>query len=58
MLRDAQLHTDIDIAIGRSTNLIGEDSNIIVVRGGNPSGRPVRQQMHAAIETFFQEHVN
>ncbi|KAI5832175.1 phospholipid-translocating P-type ATPase [Schizophyllum commune Tattone D] len=46
------------IAIGRSTNLIGEDSNIIVVRGGNPSGRPVRQQMHAAIETFFPEHVN
>ncbi|TRM59263.1 hypothetical protein BD626DRAFT_508757 [Schizophyllum amplum] len=46
------------IAIGRSTNLIGEESNIIVVRGGNPNGRPVRQQMHAAIETFFPGQVN
>ncbi|KAL0571364.1 hypothetical protein V5O48_010602 [Marasmius crinis-equi] len=40
------------IAIGRSTNLIGHDSNIVIVRGG---GRPVADQMRAAIEKFFPE---
>uniref|UniRef100_A0A0W0FFE3 Phospholipid-transporting ATPase n=1 Tax=Moniliophthora roreri TaxID=221103 RepID=A0A0W0FFE3_MONRR len=40
------------IAIGHSTNLIGRDSNIIVIRGGS---RPVYQQMVRAIEEFFPE---
>ncbi|KAK7061038.1 hypothetical protein VNI00_000773 [Paramarasmius palmivorus] len=40
------------IAIGRSTNLISPDSNIIIVRGG---GRPVRDQLKAAMEQFFPE---
>ena len=43
------------IAIGHSTNLIGQDSNIIVVRGGNRSGRPVYQQILNAVEEFFPE---
>jgi phospholipid-translocating ATPase len=42
-------------AIGHSTNLIGRDSNIIVIRGGNPAGRPVYQQMMHAVEEFFPE---
>ena len=42
-------------AIGHSTNLIGQDSNIIVVRGGNKSGRPVYQQILNAIEEFFPD---
>ncbi|KAF4608233.1 hypothetical protein EYR40_000577 [Pleurotus pulmonarius] len=40
------------IAIGHSTNLIGKDSNIIVVRGGH---RPVMEQMIGAVEQFFPE---
>jgi phospholipid-translocating ATPase len=40
-----------DKAIGHSTNLIGRDSNIIVIRGGG--SRPVYQQMVHAIEEFF-----
>ncbi|KAG2019851.1 phospholipid-translocating ATPase [Coprinopsis cinerea AmutBmut pab1-1] len=40
------------IAIGHSTNLIGRDSNIIVIRGGN-EGRPVYDQIMYAIEEFF-----
>ena len=47
--------SDIWIAIGHSTNLIGRDSNIIVIRGGNGSGRPVTNQMIHAIEQFFPE---
>lgn len=43
------------VAIGHSTNLIGQDSNIIVVRGGNRSGRPVYQQILHAIEEFFPD---
>jgi phospholipid-translocating ATPase len=43
------------VAIGHSTNLIGQDSNIIVVRGGNRSGRPVYQQILNAVEEFFPE---
>ncbi|RDB22204.1 putative phospholipid-transporting ATPase C24B11.12c [Hypsizygus marmoreus] len=43
------------IAIGHSTNLIGRESNIIVIRGGNPHGRPVYQQMVHAVEEFFPE---
>ncbi|TFK36370.1 phospholipid-translocating ATPase [Crucibulum laeve] len=41
------------IAIGRSTNLIAHDSNIVIIRGG--SSRPVEQQMLGAIEQFFPE---
>ncbi|KAF9469392.1 hypothetical protein BDZ94DRAFT_1244343 [Collybia nuda] len=43
------------IAIGHSTNLIGRESNIIVIRGGNQHGRPVYQQMVHAVEEFFPE---
>ncbi|KAG5643214.1 hypothetical protein DXG03_001334 [Asterophora parasitica] len=43
------------IAIGHSTNLIGRESNIIVIRGGNVSGRPVYQQMVQAAEEFFSD---
>lgn len=39
-------------AIGRSTNLIGSDSNIIIIRRGR---RPVHQQMIAAIQQFFPD---
>lgn len=42
------------IAIGHSTNLIGEDSNIIVVRGGH-QGRSVFQQLVHALEDFFPD---
>ncbi|KAF9014178.1 phospholipid-translocating ATPase [Cyathus striatus] len=41
------------IAIGRSTNLINQDSNIIIVRGR--THRPVQQQMLASIKQFFPE---
>ncbi|KAK0212024.1 phospholipid-translocating ATPase [Armillaria fumosa] len=43
------------VAIGHSTNLIGRDSNMIVIRGGNASSRPVYQQMLHAVEKFFPE---
>lgn len=39
-------------AIGHSTNLIGRDSNIIVIRGGN-DGRPVYDQLIYAVDEFF-----
>lgn len=39
-------------AIGHSTNLIGKESNIIVVRGGS---RPVYDQLVNAVEEFFPE---
>ncbi|KAG5652780.1 hypothetical protein H0H81_003660 [Sphagnurus paluster] len=41
-------------AIGRSTNLIANDSNIIIIRGGS-EGRTVYQQMVHAIDRFFPE---
>ncbi|KAH9484538.1 Putative phospholipid-transporting ATPase C24B11.12c [Psilocybe cubensis] len=41
------------VAIGRSTNLISHDSNIIIVRGG--SSRPVQTQMLNALAQFFPE---
>jgi len=41
-------------AIGHSTNLIGQDSNIIVIRG-NRSGRAVYQQILTAVEEFFPD---
>ena len=46
---------DIHPAIGHSTNLIGRDSNIIVIRGVNESVRPVYQQMMRAAREFFPE---
>jgi len=42
----------IPLAIGRSTNLIASDSNIIIVRGGN---KPVEQQLANALTQFFPE---
>ena len=42
-------------AIGHSTNLIGRDSNIIVIRGVNESVRPVYRQMVQAATEFFPE---
>ncbi|CAK5277213.1 unnamed protein product [Mycena citricolor] len=43
------------IAIGHSTNLIGKESNIIVLRGGDEGSRSVLDQMTRAIEEFFPE---
>ncbi|KAG6810123.1 hypothetical protein H0H92_013221 [Tricholoma furcatifolium] len=42
------------IAIGRSTNLIATDSNIIIVRGGT-AGRTVYKQMAYAMDKFFPD---
>jgi len=42
-----------NLAIGYTTNLIGKESNIIIVRGD--SQRPVYQQMLAAVEDYFPE---
>lgn len=44
-----------DSAIGHSTNLIGRDSNIIVIRGVNESVKPVYRQMVQAATEFFPE---
>jgi phospholipid-translocating ATPase len=41
-----------DAAIKRSTNLIAEESNIVIICG---SDRPVQQQMIQAVEEFFQD---
>ncbi|KIY50739.1 phospholipid-translocating P-type ATPase [Fistulina hepatica ATCC 64428] len=44
------------VAIGHSTNLIGRDSNIIIVRGGDrDSNKPVRAQILKTFEDFFPE---
>ncbi|KAF8623335.1 hypothetical protein AX15_006411 [Amanita polypyramis BW_CC] len=43
------------IAIGHSTNLIGRDANIIVIRNVNESEKPIYQQMVRAAEEFFPE---
>ncbi|KAH7909858.1 hypothetical protein BJ138DRAFT_1195493 [Hygrophoropsis aurantiaca] len=44
------------IAIGHSTNLIAEDSNIIIIRGGAEQGaKSVYQQMITAVEDFFPD---
>ncbi|KAF7322236.1 Phospholipid-transporting ATPase [Mycena chlorophos] len=43
------------IAIGHSTNLIGKDSNIIVIRNGDEGSRPVYDQLVRAVEEFFPE---
>jgi phospholipid-translocating ATPase len=42
-------------AIGHSTNLIGKESNIIVIRDGDDGSRPVYEQMIRAVEEFFPE---
>ncbi|KAI1791774.1 hypothetical protein LXA43DRAFT_888661, partial [Ganoderma leucocontextum] len=41
------------IAIGHSTNLIGRDNNIIIIRGGGEGSVPVYAQMLNAVEEFF-----
>ncbi|KAK7038221.1 phospholipid-transporting ATPase [Favolaschia claudopus] len=43
------------IAIGHSTNLIANESNIIVIRGGEDGTKPVYDQMVRAVEEFFPE---
>ena len=43
------------IAIGHSTNLIGRDDNIIIIRGGGEGATPVYMQMLNAVEQFFSE---
>ncbi|KAF9449587.1 phospholipid-translocating P-type ATPase [Macrolepiota fuliginosa MF-IS2] len=43
------------IAIGHSTNLIGGDSNIIVIRGGANSAKTVWNQLAHAVQEFFPE---
>ncbi|KAF7301327.1 Phospholipid-transporting ATPase [Mycena indigotica] len=43
------------IAIGKSTNLVTPDSNIIIIRGGNDRGRTIAQQMQFAIDTYFSD---
>ncbi|KAG8217697.1 hypothetical protein J3R82DRAFT_5853 [Butyriboletus roseoflavus] len=42
------------IAIGYSTNLIADDSNVIIIRGGD-AGLSVYQQMARAVEDFFPD---
>lgn len=44
------------LAIGKSTNLITPDSNIIIIRGGNERGRTIQQQMLFAMEKYFPEN--
>ncbi|KAJ7781318.1 phospholipid-translocating ATPase [Mycena metata] len=43
------------IAIGKTTNLITPESNIIIIRGGNDRGRTIQEQMLLAIEKYFPE---
>ncbi|KAJ7179920.1 phospholipid-translocating ATPase [Mycena crocata] len=43
------------IAIGKTTNLIAPDSNIIIIRGGNDRGRTIQQQILFAMEKYFPE---
>ena len=48
----SRLTREESLAIGRSTNLVSPDSNIIIVRGGK---RPVHEQMVMSMEQFFPE---
>jgi len=41
-------------AIGHSTNLIGRDANIVIIRGGN-EGTTIYHQMLRAVEEYFPE---
>ncbi|KAI0647599.1 phospholipid-translocating P-type ATPase [Trametes meyenii] len=43
------------IAIGHSTNLIGREDNIVIIRGGGEGHTPVYMQMLNAVEEFFPE---
>ncbi|KAI0683336.1 phospholipid-translocating P-type ATPase, partial [Cytidiella melzeri] len=43
------------IAIGHSTNLIGREDNVVIIRGGGDTGRPVYSQMLGAVDEFFPE---
>ncbi|KAH9848849.1 phospholipid-translocating P-type ATPase [Lenzites betulinus] len=43
------------IAIGHSTNLIGREDNIVIIRGGGEGATPVYMQMLNAVEQFFPE---
>ncbi|KAL1937625.1 hypothetical protein VTO73DRAFT_13011 [Trametes versicolor] len=43
------------IAIGHSTNLIGREDNIVIIRGGGEGSTPVYVQMLNAVEQFFPE---
>lgn len=54
-LKETSLNYFSRLAIGHSTNLIGKESNIIIVRGGNELGRSVYQQMLVAFEDYFPE---
>jgi phospholipid-translocating ATPase len=40
-------------AIGHSTNLIGRESNIIIIRGGGEGTTSIYRQMLRAIEDYF-----
>jgi phospholipid-translocating ATPase len=40
-------------AIGHSTNLIGRESNIIIIRGGGEGATPIYRQMFCAVEEYF-----
>ena len=41
------------VAIGHSTNLIGRESNIIIIRGRGDQGRSIYAQMLHAVEEYF-----
>ncbi|OBZ69329.1 Phospholipid-transporting ATPase DNF1 [Grifola frondosa] len=43
------------IAIGHSTNLIGREDNIVIIRGGGEGHTPIYLQMVNAVEQFFPE---
>ncbi|CCL98771.1 uncharacterized protein FIBRA_00776 [Fibroporia radiculosa] len=43
------------IAIGHSTNLIGREDNVIVIRGGQDGSRDVYTQMITAVQDFFPD---
>lgn len=51
----ALTRTSTRSAIGHSTNLIGREDNIIVIRGGVDGQRNVYTQMYTAVEEFFPE---
>lgn len=60
ILRSNILHilSDDSLAIGKSTNLIASDSNIIIIQGGNERGRTIYRQMAHAIDKFFPDSGN
>lgn len=51
-LSSSSSSNNVSLAIGRSTNLVNEDSNLIVLRG-TTDGKPVMDQMKDALEIFF-----